>query len=147
MKAGLNKLSQCLFSLRFHRIITARQKSGGFSLQLKWRLNVRLIELSHSRGQQLCKLIWTKDSFYLTKKDQLPKDWFEAPKWPLFHGLGTTICLDVVRKRFIIVDVKTEFYLWKIYLIHFYLTSSLHVQTITASIMLNVPWKEYFRKL
>ena len=109
MKARLNRVSQCLFSLRFHRIITARQTSGEFSLQLKWRLNVRLIELFHSRGQQLCKFVWTKDSFYLTKKDQLPKDWFEAPKWPLFHGLGTTIWRDVVRKRFIIVDVKTEF--------------------------------------
>ena len=109
MKACLNKISQCLFSLRFHRIITARQTSGGFSLQLKWRLNVRLIELFHTRGQKLCKFVWTKDSFYLKKKDQLPKDWFEAPKWPLFHGLGTTICGDVVRKRFIIVDVKTEF--------------------------------------
>lgn len=57
MKARLNRVSQCLFSLRFHRIITARQTSGEFSLQLKWRLNVRLIELFHSRGQQLCKFV------------------------------------------------------------------------------------------
>ena len=57
MKACLNKISQRLFSLRFHHIITARQARGGFSLQLKWRLNVRLIELFHSRGQQLCKFV------------------------------------------------------------------------------------------
>ena len=62
-------------------------------------VKVRLIELFHSRGQQLCKFVWTKDGFYLTKKDQLPKNWFEAPKWPPFHGLGTTICRDVMWKR------------------------------------------------
>lgn len=48
-----------------------------FSFQLKQRLNVRLIELLHSRGQQLSKFVRTKDSFYLTKEDELPKDWFE----------------------------------------------------------------------
>ena len=38
----------------------------------------------HSRGQRLCKLIGTKESFtfYIKKKVQLPEDWFGTPTWP-----------------------------------------------------------------
>ena len=68
MKARLNRVSQCLFSLRFHRIITARQTSGEFSLQLKWRLNVRLIELFPHVVSSYVNLFEQKTVFTLQKR-------------------------------------------------------------------------------
>ena len=90
-----------------HNYSEANTRRIQFAVKMAFKCSInRDFSLTWSAAMQICL---NKRQLYLTKKDQLPKDWFEAPKWPLFHGLGTTICRDVVRKRFIIVDVKTEF--------------------------------------
>lgn len=45
------------------------------------------IKRFHSRNQQSCKFIVTKESV------QLPQDWFWTPTWPPFYCFGTTIWL------------------------------------------------------
>ena len=45
----------------------------------------------HSRGQQLCKFIGTKESFYIRREFNSHRIWFGTPKWPPFHCFGTPI--------------------------------------------------------
>ena len=67
-------------------------KNGDFgALSVTGRSCAAPIECFHSRGQNLCKFIGTKESVCITKKVQLPKDWFRTPTWPPFHGFGTPV--------------------------------------------------------
>ena len=72
-------------------VITLHWDNNKFNgkLNIFWRQSS---ERFHSRGQQLCKYIGTKESFLIQKINVQPsEDWFGTPTWPPFICFGTPI--------------------------------------------------------